>query len=129
MSNAKERHYWAQLRAALSAGQWLAAFPAKAPNGVAIPWPELLRKFNKHCKGARHVAEVAAQTEHLATLLSTGLDDEDAHGNTLLPPLDLGAECVLARDNVETALVGYEALRGLEPDNVRFRSETSRFSF
>lgn len=129
MSTAKERHYWAQLRAALSAGQWLSTFPVKAPNGVALPWSELIRKFNKHCKGFRHVAEVAAQTQLLASLLSTGMDDGDVHGNTLRPPLDLGDECVIARGKVEAALVGYEVLRSLEPDNVCFPSEISRFDF
>ncbi|XP_006457157.1 hypothetical protein AGABI2DRAFT_123023 [Agaricus bisporus var. bisporus H97] len=117
MATAKERHYWAHLRAALSAGQWTAAYPAKAPNGVALSWPELIRKFNKHCKGFTHIAEVAAQTQVLASLLSTGMDDEDVHGNTLRPPLDLGDECLVPRSQVEAASVGYEALRNLEPSN------------
>lgn len=122
MATAKERHYWAHLRAALSAGQWTAAYPAKAPNGVALSWPELIRKFNKHCKGFTHIAEVAAQNQVLASLLSTGVDDEDVHGNTLRPPLDLGDECLVPQSRVEAASVGYEALRNLEPSNVRFIS-------
>jgi len=73
----KERHYWTQLRAALTAGQWCSAFPAKSPNGEIISWPELFRKFNKHCVGYKDIAEVACHTHALAKLLLEMHSDED----------------------------------------------------
>src|SRR5260370_21435770 len=74
----KERHYWTQLRAALTAGQWCSPSPAKSTKGDFLSWPELFRKFNKHCVGYKDVAEVASQTHALAKiLLETHSDDED----------------------------------------------------
>ncbi|KAF9444615.1 TPR-like protein [Macrolepiota fuliginosa MF-IS2] len=117
MSNPKERHYWTQLRAALTAGQWRSSFPAKAPNGTLLPWSELFRKFNKHCKGFRGVAEVALQTRILGSYLATEIDDEDVTGNTMRPPLDLGDECIVGPEGSEDTLAGYESLKGLESSN------------
>lgn len=119
MSNPKERHYWSQLRAALTAGQWRSPCPAKAPNGTLLPWSELFRKFNKHCKGFRDVAEVASHTHTLGSLLATDADDEDVIGNTMRPPLDVGDECILNQERLHEASVSYEALKGLEHSNVR----------
>lgn len=124
MSNPKERHYWSQLRTALTAGQWGSSFPAKAPNGAPIPWSELFRKFNKHCKGFRDVAEVASQTQILGTLLATDIEDEDVIGNTVRPPLFVENESILLEERTEGALAGYELLKGLESSNVRRFSMT-----
>ncbi|EEB95339.1 hypothetical protein MPER_05703, partial [Moniliophthora perniciosa FA553] len=119
MSNVKDRHYWTQLRAALTAGQWSSSFPAKAPNGTALPWSELFRKFNKHCKGFSDVAEVASQTHALSLLLSANSRNED-QDQPVKPheyPLELGEECVLPEERVEEAKVGYETLKKLESSN------------
>src|SRR6266567_2713700 len=69
MSTPKERHYWSQLRSVLTAGQWETPFPAKAPNGTPLSWPELFRKFNKHCRGYGDVSEVGRQVQALALLI------------------------------------------------------------
>lgn len=122
MSNPKERHYWAQLRSALTSGQWRSPHPARTPNGTPIPWPELLRKFNKHCRGYSDIAEVAAQTQALCLLLGARYADDDEH--ILLPELgsgsgdfvELGVEevGVLAEERIEEAMVGYNVLKSLE---------------
>ena len=119
MSNPKERHYWTQLRAALTAGQWSSPHPAKAPNGVPLPWSELFRKFNKHCKGYSDVVEVASQTHALSLLLSANTRNED-QDEPVKPeeyPLDLGNECILPEERMEEARQGYEALKKLESSN------------
>ncbi|ESK91333.1 hypothetical protein Moror_2796 [Moniliophthora roreri MCA 2997] len=119
MSNVKERHYWTQLRTALTAGQWSSLFPAKAPNGTALSWSELFRKFNKHCKGFSDVAEVASQTHALSLLLSANSRNED-QDQPVKPheyPLELGEECVLPEERVEEAKAGYETLKRLESSN------------
>ncbi|KAF8173314.1 hypothetical protein BJ912DRAFT_1024889 [Pholiota molesta] len=132
MSSPKERHYWAQLRAALTAGRWRASHPAKAPNGTtALPWPELLRKFNKHCPGYRDISELAALTQALALLLSARYEDDDEDIEVSMPAveqqgsdaevasqrgeLDIDGECVLSEERIEEAIVGYELLKSLGP--------------
>ncbi|TFK35798.1 hypothetical protein BDQ12DRAFT_687572 [Crucibulum laeve] len=120
MSNpAKERHYWVQLRSALTSGQWLAQAPSRAPNGAPLSWSELLRKFNKHCRGSTDVAEVASQTYALSLLLAAGTMDEDGDvvGNELELTLDAGDECVLASERIEEATAGYEALKKIQSSN------------
>ncbi|KAF8152244.1 hypothetical protein B0H34DRAFT_724464 [Crassisporium funariophilum] len=118
MSNPKERHYWAQLRAALTAGQWKSPVPAKTPNGTPLTWSELFRKFNKHCRGYQDVAEVASQTHALALLLSAESPNEDEDNDDFgKPPLDLGRECLLPEERIEDATVGYEVLKSLESSN------------
>ncbi len=122
MSNPKERHYWAQLRSALTSGQWRSPHPARTPNGTPIPWPELLRKFNKHCRGYSDIAEVAAQTQALCLLLGARYADDDEH--ILLPDpnsrssdvveLDLEGVGVLAEERIEEAMIGYDVLKRLE---------------
>ncbi|KAJ6558200.1 hypothetical protein B0H19DRAFT_1028834 [Mycena capillaripes] len=115
----KDKYYWAQLRAALTAGQWAAQFPAKAPNGTALSWSELFRKFNKHCTGYKDVAEVASQTHALALLLAANSKDQDIDR----PPkageysLDLADECLLPEERVAEATACYEALKKLESSN------------
>lgn len=117
--SAKDRHYWTQLRAALTAGQWLSSAPAKAPNGSPLPWSELFRKFNKHCKGYTDVSQVASQTQALAILLCANSKDED-QDEPVRPeeyPLDLSDECVLPPERIEEAQIGYDVLKKLESSN------------
>jgi hypothetical protein len=77
MSSAKEKHYWTQLRSALTAGQWLAQCPAKDPHGTPLPWHELFRKLNKDCKGFNDVSELASHNYGLAILLASSSLKED----------------------------------------------------
>ncbi|KAF9267127.1 hypothetical protein L218DRAFT_720524 [Marasmius fiardii PR-910] len=119
MSNPKERHYWTQLRTALTAGQWTSSHPAKAPNGSPLPWSELFRKFNKHCKGYSDVAEVASQTHVLSILLSANSrnEDQDEPVKSEEYPLDLLDECMLPEERLLEATKGYEILKKLESSN------------
>ncbi|KIL58581.1 hypothetical protein M378DRAFT_86295 [Amanita muscaria Koide BX008] len=120
MSNYKETHYWTQLRTTLTAGQWAAKFPAKTPTGSPLSWPELVRKFNKHCAGFRDVSEMASYTRTLALLLaSRSVDNEDDNTKSGEEfPLSLGDECVLPEEHVEEGRTAYEALKRLETRNV-----------
>ncbi|KAF6752725.1 hypothetical protein DFP72DRAFT_1133180 [Ephemerocybe angulata] len=118
MSSAKERHYWSQLRAALTAGQWLAQFPAKTPQGAPLSWSELFRKFNKHCKGFNDVSELASQNYGLALLLAThALNEDEDYGDARDFSLELGHECILPSERVEEATAGYEAVKALQSAN------------
>ncbi|KAF8966758.1 hypothetical protein BDZ97DRAFT_1938402 [Flammula alnicola] len=140
MSSPKERHYWSQLRAALTAGQWRSSHPAKTPQGGELSWSELFRKFNKHCRGYKDVAEIAAQTQALALLLGarslTDDDDEDgAYGwdgtteqesqigegdeeeGRKRGKLGLEGECILPEERMDEAMVSYEILKSLQPSN------------
>lgn len=115
----KDRHYWSQLRAALTAGHWSSSSPAKAFNGAPLSWSELFRKFNKHCKGYVDVAEVASQTHALSLLLIANSKDED-QDEPVRPeeyPLELGDECILASERVEEARSGYDILKKIESSN------------
>ncbi|KAJ7749067.1 hypothetical protein DFH07DRAFT_829576 [Mycena maculata] len=115
----KDKYYWSQLRAALTAGEWAAQFPAKALNGTALSWSELFRKFNKHCTGHKDVAEVASQTHALALLLAANSKDQDTDNppKTGEFPLELADECVLPEERVAEATGCYEALKKLESSN------------
>lgn len=118
MSNAKERHYWSQLRASLTAGQWLAQYPAKDPRGGQLSWTELFRKFNKHCKGFHDVSEIASQTYGLALLLSThALNEDDDYRSPRDLSIELGKECILPPERGEEATEGYEKLKSLQSAN------------
>jgi len=120
MSSPKERYYWLQLRAALVAGQWCSSSPAKTPNGTPLPWPELFRKFNKHCRGSHDFAELAFHTKTLGALLVTATD-EDVIGNHIQPPLDVGDECILPLGRAEEISVNFEKLKSMQTSNVRLR--------
>jgi hypothetical protein len=115
----KERHYWAQLRSALAAGQWSSEYPAKAPNAALLSWPELFRKFNKHCKGFNDVAEVALHTHALADLLAANSinDDQDDPPKSGEYQLDLGNDCLLPDDLIDEATRRYNLLKGLNVSN------------
>ncbi|KIJ19657.1 hypothetical protein PAXINDRAFT_174968 [Paxillus involutus ATCC 200175] len=114
MAHAKDKHYWSQLRAALTAGQWTSASPAKTPHGYPLPWSELVRKFNKHCKGFQDVADVAFQTQVLSGLLATNATNEDCLGSEPDSEFRLGQECILLPEQIEKAASGYEVLKQLE---------------
>ncbi|KAJ6524440.1 hypothetical protein DFH09DRAFT_1372181 [Mycena vulgaris] len=116
----KDKYYWTQLRAALTAGQWAAQFPAKTPNGTALSWSELFRKFNKHCTGYKDVAEVASQTHALALLLAANSMDQDIDDSDKKTgdfSLDLGDACMLPEERVAEATACYDALKKLESSN------------
>lgn len=110
MAHGKDRHYWTQLRGALTAGQWSSPTPAKTPKGVGLSWPELLRKFKKHVRGYHEVADVASQTQALALLLG---ENEKREGQ-IMGQLDLEGECTLLEERIEEARGGIEVLEKLE---------------
>ncbi|TFK51537.1 hypothetical protein OE88DRAFT_1659604 [Heliocybe sulcata] len=119
MSHGKDQHYWAQLRAALTAGDWASSSPAKTPKGAPLPWPELFRKFNKHARGFTDIAEIAAQTQNLGLLLGGGLESKELDGlETPYGCLDLGDECVVPEGRLEDAKAGYDTLKKLESSNL-----------
>ncbi|KAG6890761.1 hypothetical protein C0992_012733 [Termitomyces sp. T32_za158] len=117
--SAKDRHYWAQLRLVLTSGQWSSQYPAKTPNGTALPWSELLRKFNKHCKGFQDVAQIASYTQELALLLAAHdefqNDASGARGSEY--SVELGLECMLPEERIKEAQASYDALMSLESSN------------
>ena len=119
MTSVKDKHYWTQLRSALTAGQWSSLSPAKAPNGAGLPWSELIRKFNKHCRGFNDVAEIASQTRNLSLLLGSNSkdDDQDDIPEGSVFPVALGNTCLLPEERVEEATNGYLALKQLECSN------------
>lgn len=138
--NPKERHYWTQLRAALTAGQWSSASPSKTPNGHPLSWSELLRKFNKHCKGFQDFAEVAAHTRALANLLSEIRPDDDESGESAdderltadtggSGSLGVEREVVLGGAYLEQASSRFDALKALESPNFSVRSTQFFLSF
>ena len=115
----KGRYYWAQLRSTLAAGQWSSKYPAKALNAALLSWPELFRKFRKHCKGFDDVAEVASHTHALAILLiaKSDNDDQDDAPESGVYQLDLGDECLLPDDLIDEATRRYNVLKGLTVSN------------
>lgn len=115
----KDKHYWSQLRIALTAGYWGSPHPAKAFKGGPITWTDLLRKFNKHCHGYTDVSEIANQTQALALLVAGGPTDRelDGIGYHHEELLVLRTEGVVADEHVVEAEVGYKVLRGLEAEN------------
>lgn len=110
MSTPKERHYWSQLRSALTAGHWDTPFPAKAINGTNLSWPELFRKFNKHCRGYEDVAEVGRQVQALALLVQAKEGVEDGEGGRLT----VDGECLVLEEHREETKAGYDILQSLQ---------------
>ena len=126
MALSKDKHYWVQLRAVITSGQWDVKSPAKTPNGSFLSWTELLRKFNKHCKGFSDVAEVASQTQALSSLLSAStIHHEPELGcpfSSSKGPLDLGDDCILPEEQFQKAEAGYSVLKDLPQSDVRTES-------
>ena len=128
MASGKDRHYWIQLLATLTAGNWDVALPAKTPNGAPLPWSELLRKFNKHCHGYSDVAELASQTQALALVLESGAGGHDAEkdptkfANSFSNALDLDNECILPQEQRDEASAGYSTLKGLRGSDKEVRA-------
>ena len=122
MALAKDKHYWGQLRAALTAGHWDSQLPAKAPNATPLSWSELFRKFNKHCTGHVDVAEVASQTHALALLLFVTKKQEITERTSVPPiPIDTNGECVLPEERRDEAKQGFDVLKNLRSQNTNVR--------
>ncbi|KAF8265291.1 hypothetical protein EI94DRAFT_1702610 [Lactarius quietus] len=119
MAQTKDKHYWSQLRIALTAGSWGSPNPARAFKGGPITWTDLLRKFKKHCHGYGDVSEIANQTQALALLVAGGPTDYELDGISYHHEehLILGTESVVADEHAVEAEVGYKILRGLEAEN------------
>lgn len=119
MSNPKEKHYWNQLRAVITSGQWTSSTPARAPNAAPLSWSELVRKFNKHCRGFSDIAEIALQTRTLYLLLGSNLtdDDHDDTQNDAIWPLLLADTSILPEERKEEATEVYNALQRLQTSN------------
>jgi hypothetical protein len=49
----KGDHYNQQLTHALLKGNWADANPGATPNGTALSWSELIRKWGKHTGGSK----------------------------------------------------------------------------
>ncbi|KAG8215730.1 hypothetical protein J3R82DRAFT_7623 [Butyriboletus roseoflavus] len=114
MVHGKDRHYWAQLRAALTAGLWASPVPAKDPNGYTLSWSRLIHKFSKHCRGFQDLAEITSQTQALSILLSANTVDEDQLGSEPDGQLRLASECMLLPERIQEATAGYEVLKKLQ---------------
>lgn len=119
MAQTKDKHYWSQLRIALTAGSWGSPNPAKAFKGGPISWTDLLHKFKKHCHGYSDVSEIANQTQALALLVAGGPTDRELDGicHHHEELLFLSGESVVADEHAAEAEVGYKILRGLEAEN------------
>ena len=121
MALTKDKHYWTQLRTAITAGQWSSDAPGKDPGGKPLNWAVLLRKFNKHCPGQNEFAEVVSQTHHLHLQLSAGQQKSAVDGSqrSLVTPLDLGNEVILPEERQQEGQAGYDALNAiLSPSEV-----------
>ncbi|KAA1470851.1 hypothetical protein DENSPDRAFT_836753 [Dentipellis sp. KUC8613] len=119
MSQPKGKHYWTQLRAALTGGHWGSSTPAKAYNGAPLSWSELLRKFNKHNHGYHEVAEIASQTQALALFIAGAPSESELDRDACSPagPLVLGDECFIAEGRRQEAAQSVEALKNLESES------------
>jgi hypothetical protein len=119
MAQTKDKHYWSQLRAALTGGSWGSSSPARNIKGKPITWTELLRKFDKHCHGYIDVSEIANRTQALALLLAgIPTDGElDGDGQSGEDSLALGTESVVVGEHTDEARIGFEALKNLESEH------------
>ena len=121
MALPKDKHYWSQLRSALTAGHWSSPTPAKTPKGIPLSWSELFRKFNKHVKGFAEVTNVASQTQALGLLLGA----DSAEGGLICDQSDgclaLGDECALPEERIPEASEGLEVLMTLEASKLNVR--------
>lgn len=123
MALSKDKHYWTQLRTAITAGQWDSDSPGKDPNGSTLNWANLLRKFNKHCHGQNEFAEVVSQTQNICLQLAAGRQKLAIDG-TQRPqtnPLDLGDDTILPEERQQEGLAGYDVLNAIpSPSEVSF---------
>ena len=123
MALTKDKHYWTQLRTAITAGRWDSDFPGKDPSGTTLNWANLLRKFNKHCHGQNEFAEVVSQTHHLCLQLSAGRQKSaiDDTQRTQTSPLDPGDDTVLPEERHQEGQTGYDVLNAVpSPSEVSF---------
>ena len=128
MAQTKGKHYWSELRSALTAGLWGSSAPAKAHNGSAISWSELLRKFNKHCQGYKEVSEIALQTRALALRLAGDSSDMKLDGDASSSrPLDLDSECMLSKIGMEEVKAGLDVLKQLDAESPNSDVRSSSF--
>ena len=115
MALTKDKHYWTQLRTAITAGQWDSEAPGKDLKGYALDWANLLRKFNKHCPGQNEFAEVVSQTHHLYLQLAAG-QQESAIGDSQhaqASRLGLGDDNTLTEERLQEGQTGYDVLKAL----------------
>lgn len=140
MADDKEKHYWTQLQAALTAGHWESTSPAKTPNGYPLSWSELFRKFKKHSKqpGSVHYTrqsfstdesrtgppEAVLQTHFLSLLLKASkLTTKELANDVDEAPSDdlaLGKEYIIFEERREDAQKAYDSLQQLKSsDDVR----------
>jgi len=112
MALTKDKHYWVQLRRAITAGEWDSDVPGKYPKGKPLNWANLLRKFNKYCPGHNEFAEVVSQTHHLHLQLAAGQQESAIDGSQRSPasPLDLGDEAILPEERLQEGQAGYDVL-------------------
>ena len=115
MALTKDKHYWTQLRTAITAGQWDSDLPGKDTKGVTLNWANLLRKFNKHCPGHNEFAEVVSQTQYLYLQLSAGQQKPTEDGFQCLQtsPFDLDDEIILPQERQQEGQVGYDVLKAI----------------
>ena len=111
MALTKDKHYWTQLRAAITAGQWDSNLPGKDPKGTPLNWANLLRKFNKHCPGQNEFAEVVSQTQRLYLQLAAGQQKPVIDYQT--GPLDLGDDAILLEERRKEGQTGYDVLNAI----------------
>ncbi|KAI5117629.1 hypothetical protein M0805_001272 [Coniferiporia weirii] len=131
MADIKEKHYWAQVRAALLAGQWNSSAPGKTPNGSFLSWSELFRKAKKHSKQP-DVPEAASQIHYLSLLLHSATQtpkdfkiEEDSHND----PYGLDNVCILPEERKEDAGKAYEALRLMNTSDELVKQSIAFFSY
>ena len=115
MALSRDKHYWTQLRTAITAGQWSSDSLGKDSKGKTMNWENLLRKFKKHCPGQNEFAEVVSQTQHLHLQLSAGQQKSAIDGSqrSLASPLDLGDEAILPEERQQEGQVGYDVLSAI----------------
>jgi hypothetical protein len=121
MAATKEKHYAAQLYAALTSGSWSASFPGKDWKGSLLSWPEVFRKFKKHNPELSEFAEVASQLHALSLWLSTNSkvgDNEDGDQKAPYGSLALGQECVLPEERKAEAEEALNALQVMKTTDV-----------
>jgi hypothetical protein len=130
MALTKDKHYWTQLRTAITAGQWDSELPGKDPKGYTLNWANLLRKFNKHCPGQNEFAEVVSQTHHLYLQLAAGQQKSATvgPGTSHTSPLDLGNEIILPEERRQEGLAGYDVLKAIPSPSEVSSSKLQRYT-